>query len=84
MSPENTESANIGHNLTTKHYAKHHSSNNNIHNMTILEGTGAYGPLLLALADGLEGTSGPLPSGYFILITNEKKYPGHLTDPWFL
>ena len=31
--------------------------------MSLLEGMGAYGPLLLAPAEGLGGPSGPLPSG---------------------
>ena len=34
-----------------------------IPNIISLEGTGAYGPLLLAPAEGLGGPSGPLPCG---------------------
>ena len=33
------------------------------HNYDILKGMGTYGPLLLALVEGLGGSSGPLPSG---------------------
>ena len=32
-------------------------------NILVLEGTGAYGPLLLAPAEGLGGPSGPLSCG---------------------
>ena len=32
-------------------------------NIILLEGTGAYGPLLLAPAEGLGGPSGPLTCG---------------------
>ena len=33
------------------------------HNIILLEGTGAYGPLLLAPAEGLRGPLGPLTCG---------------------
>ena len=44
---------------------------------------GAYGPLLLAPAEGLWGPSGPLPSGgNLFLIINEKIQENPLTFDW--
>ena len=47
----------------------------------ILEGMGAYGPLLLAPAEGLGGPSGPLPCwGNLFLIIYGETNPGKSID----
>ena len=70
--------------LCTSSYNLLYNGNTNIkyHNINIIKGTGAYGPLLLAPAESL---GGPLSSGGYLMFSllSLGKSIDILTDIWF-